>query len=119
MKLLTTTVALVLMAATSFAQSAQDFANTKWAGKDKSYPITMSLEIDADLHWNAEIVQDGKKLSYDGELLEVVPLFGGKVSEQNPLVLVLDKAQDIPALAIVKTGKKMSLVYDSLVLEKK
>ena len=119
MKTITTVVAIVMMATTSFAQSVADFANTKWAGKDKSYPITMTLEIDADLHWSASIVQEGKPNSFKGELVEVVPLFGGKVGAQNPLVVVLDKAQDIPALAIVKTGKKTSLVYDTLVLEKK
>jgi len=119
MKMISTVVAVVLVASTSFAQKASDFANTKWAGKDKSYPTSMSLEIGADLKWSALVTEEGKTTPYKGELVEVVPLFGGKVSPSNPLVVVLDKAQDLPAFAIVKTGKKTTLVYDSLVLERK
>ena len=119
MKMISTVVAVVLIASTSFAQKASEFANTKWAGKDKSYPTSMTLEIHGDLKWSAVVVEEGKTNSFKGELVEVVPLFGGKVSLSNPLVVVLDKAQDLPAFAIVTTGKKTTLVYDSLVLEKK
>jgi hypothetical protein len=120
MKLVSSIVAVVVViGSTSFAQKAADFAGTKWSGKDKAYPLSMTLEIDQDLKWTAVVVDEGRRNSYKGELVEVTPMMGGKAGPQNPLAIVLDKAQDVPALAIKKNGRAVSLSYDTLTLERK
>lgn len=103
--------------------TANTFPNTSWQGSDSDQDLQITLTVDANNRWTANVVKNGKASTLTGSIVEVTTLFAGsEQSLDNPLVVNFktdDGSQVFPPLAIIvnKAGKVKKLSYDTLSLK--